>query len=373
MQITETHWNNFRNLKPRRLTWCSGLNLLTGRNGSGKTNMLEALNLICGWGSFYNAGSAELRTWNSESSGATEISCNALGEEHIRTEISISSRISAKMNKERVSFSELRTHIPALCFLPGDMNLIDGTPGTRRYFIDKLCTMLSVPYAKRLSDYKRLTRHRIKLLRVGKSPNITSHLLSSIGSWIWSVRSRVVKMLDEYVSIEGSSTLSPFPLKIMHKPGGLADNEDNCMDTANEIKDKFMERLEFYSERELKAKIPFVGPHRDDILISIRNCKDNNFEKLLPAEVQSRGQKRRTVLSLILASGRILELKIKRKPLFLLDEIFSELDSDARQLVADALFSTGWQIFATSAENNISNWQGEVYKIEDGNIVDNAQ
>jgi len=368
MYISETYWNNFRNLKPRHLFWCSGLNLLTGKNGSGKTNMLEALNLACGWGTFYNARAAELRTWyGGNVTGNTEISCNALGEEQVISEIFISSRISVKTNKERTSFSELRAHIPALCFLPYDMNLIDGTPGVRRAFIDKLCALISIPYAKRLSDYKRLVRHRIKLLREGKSPNITSQLISFIGSWIWSVRCSAVKMLDENVSFESPlNALSPFPLRVSLKLGGM-ENGEECLNEADAMKDKFIEKLKFYSEREVKAKVPFVGPHRDDILISVYGNKGNS--DFSPSAVLSRGQKRRSVISLILASGRVMELKLKRKPLFLLDEVFSELDEDGRLIVANALYDSGWQIFAASAENTFSNWQGKVYQLRDGDIL----
>lgn len=362
MHIYETYWSNFKNLKPRRLSWCSGLNLLTGKNGSGKTNILEALNLACGWGSFYNAGAAELRTWNSGSDArSTEISCEASGEEQVLSEISISSRISIKMNRERTSFSELRAHIPALCFLPEDMNLIDGAPRVRRLFMDKLCSMLFIPYAKRLSDYKRLVHHRIKLLRAGKSPDITSHLISSIGSWIWSARVFSVKMLNDSISF-GSPlrSLAPFPLRLKLKPGGMENSEDLPVE-ANEMKAKFTERLEYYSAKESKVKIPLVGPHRDDISINV-NYND------LPSAVLSRGQKRRTVISLILASGRVMESKRGRKPLFLLDEVFSELDEDGKRIVAGVLYDTGWQIFATSAESSFLNWQGEVMRVESGEL-----
>jgi DNA replication and repair protein RecF len=336
--------------------------------------MLEALSLSCGWGSFYNAKTMELRTWDKGEIGTNigniEISCNAIGEEQLCVEISISSRISAKINKEKVSLSELRASVPALCFLPGDMNIIDGTPAIRRVFIDKLCTILSIPYAKRLSDYKRLIRHRIKLLRMGKSPGITSHLMSSLGSWIWSVRSSVVKMLNDYLSInKGLSELSPFPLKLNIKPGGNAQNDVYCEDEPRITKSDFLDRLEFYSEMELKAKMPLTGPHRDDILILVNGKKEKYSNNFFPASFLSRGQKKRAVISLLLASGHILKSMLKRKPIFLLDEIFSELDEEARHIVATAFYETGWQIFASSAENSLSNWRGKVYNLSDGDIV----
>ena len=332
--------------------------------------MLEALNVACGWGSFYNASASELHAWDKKGTAGKpeniDIYCKAIGEQQVCVEISISSRISAKVNKERVSLSELRTYVPALCFLPGDMNIINGTPSTRRVFIDKLCTMLSIPYAKRLSDYKRLIRHRIKLLRAGKSPNITSDLISSIGSWIWSVRSSVIKMLNEHLPIEGSANLSPFPLKLKLKPGGAAENDE---DEPRITKSELFKRLEFYSEKELKAKIPFAGPHRDDVLISVSGIKEKYSSELSPASVLSRGQKKRAVVSLFLSSGRILQLRLKRKPIFLLDEIFSELDEEARHVVATSLYETGWQIFASCAENNLLNWRGNVYNLSDGVVV----
>jgi len=372
MQISETCWYNFRNLKPRRLSWCSGLNLLIGRNGVGKTNMLEALNLSCGWGTFYNARANNLRSWNIEENKADniEIFCEASGEEKFSIDITISSRISARMNNERVSFSELRTHIPALCFLPADMNLIDGTPSVRRVFIDKLCSIISIPYAKRLFDYKRLVRHRIKLLRIGKSPHITSQLMSSIGAWIWSVRNSVVKMLNNNVSAESSSKLSPFSLKMELKLGGITDSSEKSPLPDTQITQKeFFEKLELSFEKEIKSKTPLIGPHRDDLLISVCGNKKLCSSEFSPAGVLSRGQKRRVIISLILASGKVMESKLKRKPIFLLDEIFSELDDEAKQIVIDALFDTNWQIFATSTESDLSNWQGKVYSLSDGDIL----
>jgi DNA replication and repair protein RecF len=342
-------------------------------NGSGKTNMLEALNLACGWGAFYYTGISDLRNWDSAETGKpgdnAEIICDASGEEEIRSEISISTRISARLNKERVSSSVLRTHIPALCFLPDDMNFIDGTPGIRRVFIDKLCSTLSIPYAKRLSDYKRLVRHRIKLLKIGKSPDITSDLLSAIGSWIWSVRSLAVRMINDYISNENPSMLSCFQVKMRLKLGGAPENDENSPCESYISKNDFLKGLEFYSAREMRLKVPLIGPHRDDISISIERDKDIKSGEALSAHVLSRGQKRRVVISIMLASGKIMETKLKRKPIFLLDEIFSELDEDARQTIADALHETGWQIFATSADSTLSNWKGNVYKLNNGEIL----
>lgn len=343
MRIAETSWINFRNLKPRRLEWRSGLHLLCGNNGSGKTNILEALNLMCGWGSFGGAKTRDLITFGSDKNAI--ISAEIIGEESFSVELSISSRVSMRVSKERQSCSELRMRLPALCFLPCDMNMIGGSPSIRRMFIDKLCALLSAPYAKRLSDYKRLLRHRVKLLRAGRDPEVTSHLMCSIGSWIWSVRKSVVAMLDENISAE----ISPVPLEIKLK--GVVVGTD-----FPKSKDDFAEVLRACSDMERRTKIPLVGPHRDDLAVT-SDGKDAFF---------SRGQKRRATIEMIIASGRVIEKKLRRKPIFLLDEISSELDSEGRRIVADALFETGWQIFAASAENSFDNWNGEVLEIKDG-------
>jgi DNA replication and repair protein RecF len=94
-------------------------------------------------------------------------------------------------------------------------------------------------------------------------------------------------------------------------------------------------------ERERHARTVLVGPHRDDLLFS---CSERSASAAL-----SRGQKRRVVMAAILAAGRLIEEKLRLKPILILDDVAAELDPEGRNLVGLALAESGWQIFASAA------------------------
>ena len=106
--------------------------------------------------------------------------------------------------------------------------------------------------------------------------------------------------------------------------------------------------------------IPLVGPHRDDLLI-LRGTRE-------AAGSLSRGQKRRASVALMLAAGQAVEDRLKRKPLLLLDEVASELDEEGRSLVVESLQETGWQTFATAADQVVSAWPGKTWRVDTGEI-----
>jgi DNA replication and repair protein RecF len=96
-------------------------------------------------------------------------------------------------------------------------------------------------------------------------------------------------------------------------------------------------------ERERHAGSVLVGPHRDDLLFS---CLGRPASQAL-----SRGQKRRLVVATILASGFLIETKLRTRPILLLDDVTAELDAEGRELMGLALTATGWQVFVTGVED----------------------
>lgn len=349
MYCHTTFTRNFRNLKPQRLEWSMGLNLLVGENGSGKTNTLESLHILTGWGPFRSLRRSSLVNWNMEDEKAL-LKGYFLGEEHLEIFSSVSERTLMKCDGNRSNCSSIRERIPTLAFLPGDLSLIDGSPAGRRRYLDRICALIFPLYAGRLNDCKKTLRHRSVLLSQGKNVAITSRVLAPLVSWIWSSRRAALDLVS--IGLDNFTDLLPAPLRLEHSRGGSIGIDDLHLD--------FWESIEASWGKEKIIKRPLVGPQRDDIII--------NSGTRSAAEYFSRGQRRRSAVAMMLAAAWAVERRIHRKPLLLLDEIAAELDEKGRNIMVGSLRDCGWQVFAATAENNITHWPGEVYEVISGEI-----
>lgn len=329
MRFNDTVLRGFRNLgAERHIEWAPGLNLILGPNGAGKTNLLESLNLLSGWGPFSGKLSDTL-AWDSPERRSL-LGARGTGEQEIEVVALLSSRMTFKADGERITGSELRFRLPSLSFLPTDIDLIDGSPAVRRRFLDRLCALCIPPYARRLSEYRQLVRHRIALLRQGRSPRGTTLPFAHLGGWILESRRRVVHGMLEKGG--GERGLLPFPFTLRVEPEVLGSGVDFLL-----------RALEATAEREVHACRPLAGPHRDDLSITCRGR---------PAcAALSRGQKRRLVLSLILMAGRFVGTYLRRQPVLLFDDLGAELDAEGRREAGIALRETGWQVLVTGTEN----------------------
>ena len=357
MEFIETAWKGFRNLKPRRQKWCSGLNVLLGPNGSGKTNMLESMSVLCGWGAFAKNKTSSMVAWDAEENKAF-LSAQTSGERDLEVSASISTRTTLRAANDRTTYSTLRSLLPSLSFLPRDIDLLDGSPSVRRMFLDKLCALCSPLYARRLAEYKQLVRHRTAFLRQGRSPQVTVLPMVQLGGWIWANRRRVVDLLAETLLAEHE--LSPFSVSITLRRQGFVGFQDEKNTT-----EEMAAILNASLERERHAAFPVVGPHRDDLLVS---CLGRPASTAL-----SRGQKRRVVMAMILAAGRLIEARMRLKPILLLDDIAAELDAGGRKMLATALEATGWQIFVTGTEDHFQTSGSTLWHIQNGKITSPGQ
>ncbi|MDR1978648.1 MAG: DNA replication and repair protein RecF [Synergistaceae bacterium] len=376
MEFLETAWKGFRNLKPRRQQWRPGLNVILGPNGSGKTNLLESFNVLSGWGAFTATAAAaaggktsSLIAWEAKEAKEAKIRAllmgRAAGERDVEVQAQIGARMSLRAGNERVTHSELRSLVPSLSFLPQDIGLLDGSPSVRRLFLDKLCALSSPLYARRLAEYKQLVRHRTALLRqdrkwrdAASALRATVPPIAQLGGWIRNSRRKVVDLLarafsgvsgDLEISGENepcspSAALLPFRVEVaLELRGGSGREDEKGEKDARDAVMALAAALETGLERERHAGSVLVGPHRDDLLFS---CLGRPAAHSL-----SRGQKRRVVMATILAAGRLVEARLRLKPILLLDDVAAELDAEGKELMAQALADTGWQIFVTGVED----------------------
>ncbi len=352
MHCLSVAWVHFRNLGPRKTEWSSGLNLLIGPNGSGKTNILEALHLLGGWGPFQGGRSvADLPFWSVP--GATaRIEGSFGGEESLRVEALIRGRSSLRLDGKMTKASEIRARLPLLAFQPGDLALVEGSPSVRRLFLDRLCALLFPLYALRLYEYRRALRQRICLLRQHRDCSLTTKVLVPLGGWIWSARRSAVDLLR--LGLAHTGDLLPGALDVEFQRGGSRGLDEPERD--------LFEAFRQTADRERASGRVFVGPQRDDLLL---RCEGREASARF-----SRGHRRRAAVALMLGAGWAVERRLRRRPILLLDEVTAELDEAGRNRTFAVLQASSWQVFAATAGGAAYEWPGVVWMVRQGEVTE---
>ncbi len=333
---------NFRNFDSRKFSWSTNLNLIIGKNASGKTNLLEAFSILSGWGAFGKI--RDLQNWNHSMNQNTLLNAN-IGQgvrsaQNLSSNIQakISSQISLRFNEKRISSTELRLEIPTIFFSPTSVNLIDGAPSIRRSFLNKLCALIFPAFAKRLSEFRFITRNRIDLLRKNLPASATDIPFCKLGGWIMDARRRVLTQISH----------KDFTLKLFPEIPDSSSAE-------------FLFReLQRTSQRERYALHPIVGANYDDLQITL-----NSNSK--PAAIAlSRGQKRKLTLELIISAAELIAKTLGKNPVLFFDDLFAELDPENRAFSFKKLAQTNWQCFVTSPENFSAHekYNCEIFKLE---------
>jgi DNA replication and repair protein RecF len=315
---------DFRSYGQIRLV-LSDLTVLVGRNGSGKTNVLEAIALLSSGMSFRAGKIEEMIAWEKELANISGIVENT-GEGGQRQYTSLGVVLTRgqvlghKTPKRRYLIDGVSRNraklvglLPSIIFRPEDMRLIEGSPSRRRRFLDETISISSVEYARSLPLYESALRQRNRLLdmlREGKARReqfaYWDQMLLKHGEVVMRQRRAFINFINtvkvafgEYEVFYDSSAISPT-------------------------------RLLQYQEQEVMVGYTMVGPHKDDFIISSQFEVRSTQEKKDLMKYGSRGEQRLGVLFLKLAALQYAYKVLGVRPILLLDDIFSELDSEHR-------------------------------------------
>lgn len=347
MRIEKARWFYFRNLSSAPVTFSSELNLLIGPNGSGKTNLIEGLNLLCGWGTFDNQKLQNLITWGHKKG---LLLAQGFENDPFHLRIELNSTVQITLNNQKSNSTQLRSILPCLSFLPSHMMLIEGSPKERRRFLDLICSLIFPLYPKKLNDLRRLTTLRNKTLYRGSSTQPYDMALAPVTGFIWRCREKIVEGLRRFLPFEQQLCSHEPTLQLVR--GGAGYVFDPYED--------YLLSVEKTRKKEFSLKTTLVSPSRDDVEFCFENRK--------LSEVMSRGQRRRFVLALILTASRLIEQELGRPPLLLIDELSSDLDRQSQQLVMESLIRRQCQVVATAAEWNGPRWKGKTLYVQSGEI-----
>ena len=305
--------------------------IITGLNGSGKTSLLEAVYVALRGTSFKGSDSDilshEAPWWRIDLSLGDDIRTVKFdpSKETGRKQFTIDEKISYRIPP--------KSKYPVVLFEPDDLRLLSGSPARRRKFIDTLISQIDPQYGTALRKYERSLKQRNNLLKTGTinddelfAWNVS---LAENGSYIISQRQSYINTLNEGLEpLYGDISGTDDKVSIMYsKPYPDA------------VKQSLLNELQASRQRDVYLGNTSVGPHRHDVIFHLNSN---------PAQtVASRGESRTIVLALKFLEVGITEKHTGKKPVVLLDDVFSELDATRQKLLTDYLKEN--QILITSA------------------------
>lgn len=327
MVIQRLQIGNFRNLEAARLDPEPGLNRLIGPNGAGKTSILEAIHFLASGRSFRHAGVTALRRQGSEE---TTLFAQLAGNPGHRLGVGLrrGSR-ELRLDGAAVSgFAALAAVLKTIHYTPEGHRLADGGPRERRRFLDWGLFHVEPGYLELARRYQRALQQRNRWLKdrpAGADPWATE--LAANGEEMARTRSAYVHRLEAWAA------------ELFRELGGFGE-------LGMRLEAGWPEALELREaldrDRAREADTTRVGPHRSDLVLTLDGA---------PArERASRGQQKVVVLALRLAQLALATEETGEAPVFLFDDVASELDAERRAAAMAILERFGEQVFITSTE-----------------------
>lgn len=355
VQLDELSLINFRNIRQASIAPSNRFNVISGQNGMGKTNLVEAVYLLGALRSFRTAKRSEL-VFHDESAARIK---GVFGSIHagLNCEITISEKSrTVSVDGKRMSASGNHFQmLPMVLFHPQVMELVQGSPDARRRFIDRALFQANGFYPSLYKTYARVLSSRNKVLRDG---NTDRRALYPFDLQLADTGARMVKMRREFID-----SMKPFFQEAVRN---ISDGQEADMVYQPKIqgdKDAFMAALEKRFSQDCARKYTTGGPHSDDVEFLLEQRPAKTFG--------SQGQQRTLVLAAKIAETRALTTSTRKIPLLLFDDVSSELDKQRNGHLFAFLQSMGGQVFITTTHRDYIHIDGDRadFTVSDGGFM----
>lgn len=350
-KITLSH---FRNVALATLVLDGRRQYLVGRNGQGKTNLLEAAGCLTALRSFRTPESRHMiEKGESEAAIACEVEREGTGSERITIKIRGDGK-GLWRNEKRVG--RLADHLgqfPTVVFSSEDLQLVRGAPAQRRRWVDLTLSAMDPEYLSALQAYSRALASRNNLLRRG-GPGVAGEV-GAFERALAPSGARVVALREKGLAELAADMTAAY--------GRMCEGSDHSAlryEPASPVASgaEFLELLEAGRARDLQAGTTLLGPHRDDIRFEVKGAEARDFA--------SEGQQRSAVLALRLAQAQWFHKRSGIRPVLLADDVLGELDPGRRGRFWSAIDPES-QVIATGTERPdaaLGEW--EVFSVADG-------
>lgn len=370
---------DFRNYATADVALVAGPNLFVGRNGQGKTNLAEAIAYVATLGSHRVSGDQALVRAGAESAILRIRVAHAERSVQLEAQLNRTGRNRARVNGVDVKPAELPRYAQVVVFAPEDLGIVRGDPSARRRFADQLLVQRSPRMAGVLADYDRVLRQRGALLKSARARGIRGDALSTLDVWDDKLVALGSEIIDArqvlatelaapieaaYAAIAGEDHRPELEWVLSVRGADPEDGDEAGSGVpAGVTAELFREALAQKRTAELERGLTLVGPHRDDLRLSIRGLPVKGYA--------SHGESWSVALSLRLASAQLLRAESRSgDPVLILDDVFAELDAQRRVRLSD-LTAQFEQVIVTAAvwEDVPETLRRRIVRIEAGQIV----
>lgn len=359
MYISSIELNNFRNYEKEKIELSPLTNVIYGDNAQGKTNILEAVYIFSHGKSHRTKSDKELIRFG-EGFAKLSIDFHDSSRDYTAVmQLSRNGKKSIKINHVQITkLSMLMNYLNAVMFSPEDLNLIKGSPGMRRRFIDAAVSQLYPGYLVSLIDYHKALVQKNSLLKAlkisGKKSDVTlsvwNEQLASEGAKIMKYRCDFTALLNNFAS-RIQSEISGERLSISYLPSIKGE------DITHEI---FYEYLERHQRREIEFASALFGIQRDDLSIIINDNEARVYG--------SQGQQRTAALSMKMAQADYIHHVKNEYPVLLLDDIMSELDVNRRMYLSKKIRDKQVLITCTDTDLIESTCETKLFRVKNGAV-----
>ncbi|MCH5160383.1 MAG: DNA replication/repair protein RecF [Clostridiales bacterium] len=361
MKVTEICVNNYRNLAKQTILPSGGLNIFTGDNAQGKTNLVESVYLCCIGKSPRTDKDKDLICWGKDKAFVRVKYLCRFGEGEIEVALTANAKKQISVNSVPIAkIGELMGYLNCIYFSPNEIKIISQSPQERRRFLDIDLCQTDKNYFYSLTRFNKALQQRNNLLKQARS---VEEVRDTVFVW------------DKQIAEEGARVIAKRKsfcekLKVYAKQSHatLTNNEEQLEldyvtqikgENVNEIAENYQIALQNSIEKDLQLRYTTVGCQRDDVALSINGTDVRSFG--------SQGQLRTTALSLKLAELQIFKNLIGEYPILILDDVLSELDVDRQRRLLN--FDAELQILLTSAteiSHGLTNADCKFFSVKQG-------
>ncbi len=388
MRITHLNATNFRNYRSLEIDLLPHITIIQGDNAQGKTNLLEAIHVLAITRSHRTSSEKDLinrfaleevpvfsrlcaflTKWNDE----YKIEMLLRLDDRLATDSGsdhgpasgASVRKSVKVNEAGRRASDYVGFFNTVMFSAGDIDLVTGTPGVCRRYLDMVISQTAAGYLRKVQRYNRVLTQRNHLLRQMQDGRSTPEQLEfwdrelvDNGSYIVVQRRHLVEQLNSLapdLHRDLSGGVEEMQIEYLASTGA-GDSEDK-------IKTDFRRRLEQSRRKEVSQGVTLTGPHRDNLQFLVNGTGVSRYG--------SRGQQQTVALAVKLAEARYMHGRAGEAPVLLLDDVFSELDGSRRRHLLEAVTSFQ-QVLITTVDMGCFTPSflsaASLYKVRDGDL-----